>query len=91
MYQKIFFALILLGSSVSYAKGGRPPRMSDEAKLAIEECGLSLPQRGERPSREEHEAIKSCLSEAGIAKPSRGDRQRGSRQRSDDSGSQSIQ
>jgi len=69
MYQKIFFALVLFGSSISYAKGRRPPRMSAEAQNAIESCGLSLPEKGQRPSREEREAIKSCLDEAGVERP----------------------
>ena len=72
MFQKILFSVILFGSSLSFAQGHRPPRLTDEARSAIESCGLSLPERGTRPSREEHEAIQSCLSEAGIEMPQRG-------------------
>ncbi len=77
MITKILLTLTLV-PCFAFARGQKqgPPPLNDEAKSAIEACGLSLPERGQRPSREEHEAIKSCLSEAGIERPSRSKRRR---------------
>lgn len=78
---KTFIPRILLISclslSIAYARdqkdgGGRPP-MSDEMKEAFDACAteVDMPDResGERPTKEQHEAMKTCLEKKGIILP----------------------
>jgi len=60
---KVVLLSVLLVPSLSFARG---PRMSSEAVAAVEACGLSFPEKGQRPSREDNEKIRTCLDNAGI-------------------------
>lgn len=73
------------GASARDQKGGRPP-MSDEMKEAFDACHeeVGMPDResgrppeGERPTKEQHEAMKTCLKGKGFTPPEHGGKGRG--------------
>lgn len=80
---KTFITQILVISSLSlsmayahdHGGGGRPP-MSGEMKEAFDACHeeVEMPERksGERPTKEQHEAMKTCLKSKGITPKGRG-------------------
>ncbi len=88
---KTFIPRILLISclslSIAYARdqkgsgGGRPPMMNDEMKEAFDACheeaGLPERESGERPSKEQREAMKTCLQGKGFTPPEHGGKGRG--------------
>ncbi len=85
---KTFITQTLLISSlclsVAYARdkqGGGRPEMSAEMKEAFEACHeeVGMPERdsGERPTKEQHEAFKTCLEGKGITPPEHGPRGKG--------------
>ena len=85
-FPKTFITQTLLISSlclsVAYARdkkeggfGGRP-EMTEEMKEAFDACHeeVGMPERdsGERPTKEQHEAFKTCLEGKGITPPQHG-------------------
>ncbi|AZZ36172.1 hypothetical protein CIK05_04975 [Bdellovibrio sp. qaytius] len=75
------FLISCLSLSIAYARdhkggpGGRP-EISAENKAAFEACHeeVGMPDRdsGERPTKEQHEAFKTCLEKKGITLPQHG-------------------
>lgn len=70
--------LSCLTLSMAYAQDQRkgPPEMNAETKAAFEACAeeVGMPDResGERPTKEQHEAMKTCLDKKGIKMPQHG-------------------
>lgn len=74
--QTILISSLML--SIAYARDQRqgPPQMSGEMKEAFDTCAeqVGMPDResGERPTKEQHEAMKTCLEGKGITPPQHG-------------------
>lgn len=77
---KSFITQTLLVSSlmlsIAYARDHKGPHMDAETKAAFEACAeeVGMPDResGERPSKEQHETMKTCLEGKGIKHPKGG-------------------
>lgn len=77
---KSFITQTLLVSSlmlsVTYARDHKGPPMDEETKAAFEACAeeVGMPDRetGERPTKAQHEAMKTCLEGKGIKPPQGG-------------------
>ncbi|WP_409479643.1 hypothetical protein [Pseudobdellovibrio sp. HCB154] len=77
---KSFITQTLLASclmlSLAYARDHKGPHMDEETKAAFEACAeeVGMPEResGERPTKEQHEAMKTCLEGKGIKPPKGG-------------------
>ncbi len=77
---KTFITQILVISSLSMAyaraQGGERPQMSGEMKAAFaachEEAGMPERKSGERPTKEQREAMKTCLQGKGFTPPEHG-------------------
>ena len=66
----ISFTLVFISSHLSFAHSkGR--RFNAEALKALEACGLTKPEKGQRPDKETRQKIRDCLKNAGIKRPRR--------------------
>ena len=72
--QTILVSSLML--SIAYARDHQGPQMDTETKAAFEACAteVGMPDRdsGERPTKAQHEAMKTCLEGKGITPPEHG-------------------
>lgn len=80
--QTILVSSLML--SIAYARDQvkhHGPPMDDETKAAFESCAteVGMPERdsGERPTKEQHEAFKTCLEGKGLTPSEHGPRGEG--------------
>jgi hypothetical protein len=79
--QTLLISSLMLSIAYAGDKKHKGPPMDEATKAAFEACAteVEMPDRdsGERPTKEQHEAMKACLTKKGIALPEHGPGGRG--------------